>query len=212
MKRNIYNIQLKNDKVEVDAGNRKYIKITVLVLLALSLFFPIGALADDDHRRKGHKERFVLDFGDQQFSSYHGEPSTLYLKKALRRQYPYVNVSDYRLRKVVLVAKTYYGRGNAQLRVGPEMTDLYRVGGHPHQFDRKKRNSFDKVRIHNPFRDSWGPWQLYLRGNFKVRKVVLVVEKRHQSHYGWSHNDYPERHYYDWRSDDGRFYFNMRWY
>ncbi|GEM_PF-1083485 len=211
MKLNKNPILQKSDKKGIDHYNRKSISFFVLAILLLTIILPIGALAGSE-RHKSNKEKFVLDFGDREFSSYQGEANTLYLKKALRRQYPGLDVSGYRLRQVVLVAKTYHGRGNAQLRVGPEMTDLYRVGGHPNYYHRNKRNSFDRVKIHNPFHDSWGPWQLYLRGNFKVRKVVLVVEKRNPDHYGWSQNNYPERQYYDWRSDDGRFYFNIRWY
>ncbi len=214
MKRKGAYIQGKNKKIMIykDSKDRHgFSGVIILAIVLLAFLLPSTAMAGD-HKHRGPKDRYVLDFGDTQFRGYRGEPAKLYLKKALRRQYPWVNVSDYRLRKVVLVAKTYHGRGKAQLRVGPEMSDMYRVGGHPNYYYKDRHNSFDKVRIHNPFHDSWGPWQLYLRGNFKVRKVVLVVERRGQHHYDYSHNDYPERHFYDWRSDDGRFYFNMRWY
>lgn len=212
MKENTNHSQQNCNREAVTDKKEGHIRNIVLVMLLLAIIFSTGAMAGDDHGRKGYKDKFVIDFGDQQFNGHYGEPNTLYLKKALRRQYPRVNVSDYRLRRVVLVAKTYHGRGKAQLRVGPEMTDLYNVGGHPEGFHGNRHGSFDKVKIRNPFRDSWGPWQLYLRGTFKVRQVVLVVEKRERENYGWSQYEYPERHYYDWRSEDGRFYFNMRWY
>lgn len=168
---------------------------SILLLLAFSflLFFPLQAMADE--------ERLVLDFGDSHVRSSRGYASTLYLKKALSEQYPWINVSDYRLRKVVVVAKTKMGRGDVQLRVGPELTGHYRVAGSPRNFHDNDRRSFDRVRIHNPFKDSWGPWQLLLNGNFKVRKVVLVVEERRGRHYGRHYGSRSNQH----------FSFKMRW-
>jgi hypothetical protein len=164
--------------------------LAVLVLLCL----PLSAAAGNDRQR----ERFILDFGDSHIRGQRGEAAPIFLKKALRRQHPWVNVSEYRLKKVVLVAKTKHGRGGAQLRVGPEVTGFYGVGGHPRSFNGNHRKSFDRVRIHNPFNQSWGPWQLLLRGNFKVRKVVLEVEKRrsHPSYrHGYQDRVVPRPHY-----------------
>ena len=184
--------QIIDSENEVKKG-RGLQKALFMALFALFLF-PLQAMA-----RGG--DRLVLDFDDSHIRSSRGYSSTLYLKRALKEQYPGINVSDYRLRKVVVVAKTKAGRGNVQLRVGPEMTARYRVAGNPHDFYSNHPRSFDRVRIHNPFVDSWGPWQLLLNGNFKVRKVVLVVEERHQRrhgrHYGWT----PNQH----------FSFKMRW-
>ncbi len=124
------------------------------------------------------RERYVLDFDDSQIRGFHREPATIFLKRALKEQYPYVNIKQMELRKVVLVAKTKRGRGGAELRVGQDRTNNYQVYGNPWDFKRSSRHTFDRVRFDNPARDSRGPWQMDLWGNFVVRKVVLVVDER----------------------------------
>ena len=121
-----------------------------------------------------------------------------------------MNIRDLHLRKVVLVGKTKGGRGHAQLRVGSHTTDMYRVQGHPRDFHYDDRSTFDKVRFYNPSYGSRGPWQLFLRGKFKVRKVVLIVEKERRYRDDRGYHDWPYSSYSS-RSHDGRFEFNMRW-
>jgi hypothetical protein len=196
MKRNYIAIEKREDGKNTVKPERRFYK-TLLAGLLLLLLFPLQAMAGTD--------RLVLDFGDGHFRSGRGYSSTLFLKKALLEQYPGINISDYRLRKVVVVAKSKIGRGDVQLRVGPEVTDRYRVAGDPRGFYSDHPRSFDRVRIHNPFADSWGPWQLLLNGNFKVRKVVLVVEQRHPRRHGHHHG-----HNYDWGPNQ-HFSFKMRW-
>lgn len=148
--------------------------IAGLLLLLLLAALPGQALA------KGN--RFVLDFGGSHIVSERHGNSSLYLKKELQEQYPGIVVSNYRLRKVILVAKSKRGSGEAQLRVGPKLTGRYRVGGNPRMFSSNHDKSYNSVWIDNPFYDSWGPWQLLLQGNLKVREVVLVVEERKHLH------------------------------
>lgn len=214
------------EKSLVQNGRRRKIvmkAVLVIVLLALMgvVMVPLTASA------KG-RERFVLNFGDGHYRAHRGQYSTLFLKREMIRQYPRLNIVDYRLKKVVVMAKTKHGRGRVQLRVGPEITHPYRVGGHPGQFHRHHPGTFDRVRIRNPFADSWGPWQLRLQGNFKVRKVVLIMEERGRRHYGtprnWNQHWYYgnlHRHYgkdrrhhkrdYRWQSDDGQIHIKMKW-
>lgn len=123
------------------------------------------------------KDRFVLDYNASQLRSHRGEPATLLLKKALREQYPWVTIDELELRRVVLIAKSRHGRGEAQLRVGHRATDRYRVTGGPERF-RNDRRSFDRVLFRNPSSDSNGPWQIDLFGDFVVNKVVLEVDHR----------------------------------
>ncbi|MFN2355052.1 MAG: hypothetical protein ABR512_11080 [Desulfopila sp.] len=187
--------------------------LAVLVLLCL----PLNAAAGNDRQR----ERFILNFGDSHIRGGRGEVAPIFLKKAMQRQYPRVNVSQYRLKKVVLVAKTQHGRGGAQLRVGPKVTGFHGVGGHPRGFNKNHRKSFDRVGIHNPFNQSYGPWQLLLKGNFKVRKVALVVEERHTNRYGGYRDRVVPRHYYGRPGNhrlprqqefhQGRIFVKMRW-
>lgn len=187
--------------------------LAVLVLLCL----PLNAAAGNG----GQRERFILNFGDSHIRGQRGGVAPIFLKKALHRQHPWVNVSEYRLKKVVLVAKTKHGQGGAQLRVGPKVTGFQGVGGHPRGFHRNHPKSFDRVRIHNPFNQSWGPWQLLLKGNFKVRKVALVVEKRRSHRYGGYQERVVPRHQYgrpgkhlnprEREFYQGRIFVKMRW-
>lgn len=129
------------------------------------------------------RDRFVLDYHDSQVRSQRGEPATLFLKKALKEQYPWIEIDDIELRRVVLVAKSRHGRGEAQLRVGHRMTEMYRVEGGAGRFRDDRRFTFDRIHFSNPSHDSNGPWQIDLHGNFIVNKVVLEVDGQpHRRH------------------------------
>lgn len=170
----------------------------IVVTLLLILVAPALASAE--------RERYVLDFNDAHIRSFDRGPATLFLKKTLRDQYPWINMGDLELKKVVLVAKTKLGYGGAELRVGRNRSHNARVDGNPSEFRSHKRYTFDKVRFRNPSRVSRGPWQMDLWGNFIVRKVVLVVEKKRPAHN-------PEREFWrDRNYRDHRFYgFNWQW-
>lgn len=153
-------------------------------LFALLMLFCIPSWAMASH------ERFVLDFNDSHIRSHRGADATIFLKKALKDQYPRVQVSDLKLKKVVLMAKSKRGRGGAGLRVGKWATDMYEVGGGPRSFHGNGKHSFERVKFGNPSHDSKGPWQLGLRGNFIVRKVVLIVDnpRRRDRYDKWDRN------------------------
>lgn len=172
----------KLSKLSVQVGHKqnnqkkiqsKWFAFLLLLVMTLLLFIPGQSFAS--------QERYVLDFNDTHIRHYRGESATLYLKKALTRQYPKVDVSDMRLKKVVLVAKSKHGRGDAQLRVGSFLSDYYSVDGHPSYFRDQRRHSFDRVRIHSPaVKNGRGPWQVNLWGNFVVRKVIVVVDNNNR--------------------------------
>lgn len=154
------------------------------LLFALLMLSCIPALA------MAGQERFVLDFNDSHIRGHKGEGATIFLKRSLKEQYPWVKVSDLDLKKVVLVAKSKKGRGGAGLRVGKWETDMSTVGGSSRSFHDNGRNSFDRVKFWNPSRSSRGPWQLGLRGNFIVKKIVLVVDnhRRRDRYSRWDRN------------------------
>lgn len=165
-------------------------KMTGLVLtgllvaaLMMIVLVPVNAMAA--------RERFVLDYNDSQIRGHKGQPSTIFLKKSLKQQYPHAAISRMELRRVVVVVKSKKGKGGAQLRVGNRATPMYRVDGHPGSFKKNRGKSFDRINFRNPSNDSRGPWQVNLKGNCIVRKVVLEVENhsRPQRHFRWlSHN------------------------
>jgi len=168
------------------SGSRNNMKLLVSksLLFAILMLFCIPAWA------MASQERFVLDFNDSHIRSHKGEAATIFLKKSLKEQYPWVQISDLKLKKVVLVAKSKKGRGGAGLRVGKWATDMCEVGGSPRSFHDNDRGSFDRVKFWNPSHGSRGPWQIGLRGNFIVRKVVLIVDNhRKRDHYSrWDRN------------------------
>ncbi|MCA1747542.1 MAG: hypothetical protein LC655_07580 [Bacteroidales bacterium] len=145
--------------------------ISMVIVLFVFFLLPLSAMAE--------RQRIVLDFADAK--SRGGEQITIFLKKELVRQYPGINVSDLRLHKVILVTTSVKGRGLAQLRVGPNSSGVYQVGRHPGKGNGRYKHSFSPVILMNPFRQSWGPWQLLLDGDLKVRQVFLEVENRSRS-------------------------------
>ncbi len=122
-------------------------------------------------------ERLTLDYGDSQFRGDR-DGVKIFLKKSLKEHYPVVDVSNYHLRKVILVAWTNNGTGSVQLRIGPEMTSIYKVERVSRNMPKESGHSPSAVVIDNPFFESWGPWQLLLDGDITLRQVILEVEKR----------------------------------
>ena len=152
----------------------------------------------DDHSgiKKPETQRFVLHFHDDIIQGHGAASPLLFLKKELHRQYPGIDVSSLRLREVVLVAKTMFGRGTAELRVGPRFSGAYRIAGRPDFFHSSRKQTFDKVAIVSPYPQSWGPWQLKLQGLFSVRKIVLVTEQRPIIHGGGYRYPFHQRDTY----------------
>lgn len=144
------------------------------IFLILSGFFhqPVQA--------RSSSERYVLDLDDIQLRGHRGEPATIFLKRTLKEQFPGVRIADLDLKKVVLVAKTKKGYGRALLRVGQEWSEDISVSGSSRDFYDSSRYTFDRVKFRNPALGSEGPWQIKLRGNFVVRKIVLVVDNHAQ--------------------------------
>jgi hypothetical protein len=155
------------------------LRIALVAVALMALILPGNAMAA--------RERYVLDYGDSHLSSHRGQPATLFLKKALRDQYPWVDIGDLELRRVVLIARSQRGRGSAQLQVGHQMTEPVRVEGRFGRFRDDRREAFDRIHFSNPSRGSDGPWQIDLRGNIVVNKVVLEVDERSRRHH------YPPR-------------------
>ena len=162
----------KNNSAVLSAAQR----ISLVAAVLMAFFVSTDAMAA--------RERLVLDYGDSQIRGQKGQSATLYLKKTLKEQYPWVDIADLDLRRVVLIAKSKQGMGGAQLRVGNRMTEMYQVDGRPDRFRDDRRYTFDRVHFSNPSSDSSGPWQIELQGNFVVNKVVLEVDDQSRRHVG----------------------------
>jgi hypothetical protein len=164
-----------NNGEEMKSGKTSWYLKALFVAFVISLALPMAAMAS--------RERYVIDFNDSHIRGYQGEAATIFLKKSLKAQYPWVRIADLELEKVVLMAKSKKGRGGAGLRVGNWTTDMYRVAGDPQRFHNSGKHTFDRVRFWNPSKNSKGPWQIELKGNFIVRKIVLVVNDHNQRNY-----------------------------
>ena len=152
----------------------------VLGILCIAVFF-MTLLAPGAGTALAARDRLVLELHDRLVRSHRGQWETLHLKRILREQYPWVKVDDLDLRRVVLIAKSRHGRGDALLRVGHRVMESHSVYGRSGRF-RDDRRHFDQVDFGNLSFGSGGPWQIDLRGDFIVRKVVLEVDDRPHRH------------------------------
>lgn len=138
-----------------------------------------------------------MHFEDSQIFSRFNDPKQIYLKKELRKRFPGVDISRLELRKAIVVAKSRKGHGTVQLRVGKNLTDRTEIGGSPRTFHSSGRNSFDRLQLQSPSHSSKGPWQLLLRGNIILRKIVLVVDSDRHSQKSDQHNSYSWSYEYN---------------
>jgi hypothetical protein len=121
-------------------------------------------------------ERLFLQFGDLNMD----EQNTLNLKDEIRYQYPDLNIENYQLKAINVVAKTYDGRGSAYLQIGSATTYAKRFGGSPDLFYSRDENTFDRVDFYSPTNQPVdGSWLLRLNGNFIIRRMMAVVESNH---------------------------------
>ena len=155
--------------------------------MALVLLLSLGLIGQTNaHPNHGHgndRERLELHLGGLHLR---GE-NTIYLKREIKNQYPGINLKRYNLKKAVLIAKTKHGRGKAKLRVGNHYTHYKVIDGHPHDFHHP-RKFYYRTGFRSPNKHANGPWQIWTKGNFKVKKVVLILERkrghRHHHHHG----------------------------
>lgn len=143
------------------------------------------------------EQRIVLDFAD---TIVQGE-NTLMLKKEIQAQHPALKLNRYSLEKVRLVAKSKMGKGQAKLQVGSESTFIYDVDGSPESFASSNPASFFTIDFNRPGYDSQGVWQIHLKGNIKIKRVVLLLSES-------SSTPWPDQNDDDWGSDHGALSFN----
>lgn len=119
------------------------------------------------------RQRLVLHLGD---AHYRGD-NTIFLRRELNAQYPHLRLQGADLLRVRVVGKSRHGRGQASLEVGGYEVDRATLGGVPADFHNDVPYTFSRVDLMNNY-DSRGPWQIKLRGNIKVRRVVVIVQTR----------------------------------
>lgn len=144
-------------------------KIKSLILIAMTLMFSaVSASA---------AERFVIDVNDAEFKGQ----SEIQLRKALHKRFG-INTDFYNIKHVALVAKSRQGQGSAILTVGPYASPQQNIGGNPLGYRDSSPQTFDRLHFFYESRNDEGPWQLHLRGNIKVRKIVVVLVHERNDH------------------------------
>ena len=121
------------------------------------------------------RERIRLEMYDQQFR---GE-STIGLKREMRRQGLGGNLRNLRPIAVKVIAKSRMGRGRVVFQVGQERGQSEMINGNRYDWEDNRRDTYDRIRLEAPYgrvRNN-GPWQLHLRGNIKVKRIVVIVEQ-----------------------------------
>lgn len=141
------------------------------IVILLTTLLTMTANAQRNHRSM-QKNKLVLQIHDHLRGS-----NIIKLKQEIKYQHPMVNVQRLKLKAVKLVAKSKKGMGKATLIVGHDMSYPINVNGSPYEFHNDSGYTYDKLKIQNPSYSSKGKWQIELKGNIKVKKLVLIVEK-----------------------------------
>lgn len=105
---------------------------------------------------------------------------TLKLKQLIKQQAPQLELSEMELLKVTLVAKSRMGQGRATLNVGQSSNYPALIPGGQREFQSSAAYTFHRVEMKNSL-DSRGAWQIDLKGNIKVSKIIVKL-KGTQSH------------------------------
>lgn len=115
-------------------------------------------------------DKIVLNMNDAHYT----RSSEIMLKQLVKQTYPHINLRRLDLDKVTIVAKSRAGQGTATLKVGQSYSAPVQLAGG--NFQSNAPASYDREVIFNPSFGSGGAWQLLLRGNIKVKKIVLKVD------------------------------------
>jgi hypothetical protein len=98
---------------------------------------------------------------------------TLFLRRTIER-FCRMPTDRLNVRRVVLVAKSRFGRGEASLGMGRYESRYERIRGVPEDF--YSSYGYDRVFFPVYSRDNFGPLYIKLRGHIKVARVVLVLD------------------------------------
>lgn len=134
-------------------------------------------------------QSIMIPMGEQESFGVKNIP----LKVLIKRQMPHLNLQNAELVKVVVMAKSRFGRGQASLVVGQSMTYPVTVPGRPRAYDSRAPRSFTPLHIVNNTRHSHGKWQVELRGQVKVQHIL--VELKSNSYPGQVPGRGPGRRY-----------------
>jgi len=161
---------------------------TIVVIVGLSLGLVSTAMAHSDiggRRGRGNRtEKIMLQMNDQETRG----ASTIALKQLLRQQTGTV-AANLELVSIRIIAKSRMGQGQASLLVGQWESGSYTIGGNPRDFRNSAPYTYDRINMENYSYDSDGRWQIRLKGNIKVSRVVVVVKAK-RGGYGGGRSQY----------------------
>ncbi|MCK5884267.1 MAG: hypothetical protein KAG61_11300, partial [Bacteriovoracaceae bacterium] len=73
--------------------------------------------------------------------------------------------------------KSRLGKGRIKLEVDNTTSFSHQVGGYPSEFHDRDAYTFYRTKIINPAYSSRGRWNLLLSGNFKLRKIIVNLNR-----------------------------------
>ena len=118
------------------------------------------------------------------YGQLHMGRSILALKQLIKQQNPYLDLQDEELAKVVLVAKSKAGNGQATLVTGMSAEYPETIPGSPRDFHSERPMSYSRVQMKNTSYSSQGKWQVELRGQIKIKEIIIKLKAQRGSQRG----------------------------
>jgi hypothetical protein len=119
-------------------------------------------------------ERVRIQLAQEHFKGQ----NTIFLKREIKQQNPYLNLQDMSIDKVVLVAKSKQGGGTAGLEIAGSIVDRTTIAGNPYDFHDRHRSTFTRTTLTPRGGQAQGPWQIELQGNIKIANVIVFLKEK----------------------------------
>jgi len=123
---------------------------------------------------RGNVKRITLQKHGEEFRGM----NTIRLKGELKRQRPNLRLRDFNLKKVIVMAKSFRGRGSMDLVIDGMQVSSSNVPGFPRGYDARDMRSYKRLVLKPRGQDTTGKWQLDLRGKIKIDSLTLVLEPK----------------------------------
>jgi hypothetical protein len=147
------------------------------VFWCLMIATTVSAFARDGRGMGGSQggmQKIVIKLYGEQFKGQ----NTIFLKKEIKQLHPNMQLKKKQLMDVIIVAKSKHGRGKASLNVGGSMGPAEILDGDSWSFHDEERYTYSRVSLEKPSFSSQGKWQIKLRGNIKIKKIIVKVKKK----------------------------------
>lgn len=119
-----------------------------------------------------------LDYGDMEVGNQKQEGTAeIQLNQEISRRYPYAEFDSYVIEKVVVVAKSFDGKAQAELLLDLNSLTIKSIPKVRGSFLSKELESYDQVELVNAEDlDQGGAWEIQLRGHFIIHSAVLHLK------------------------------------